>query len=71
MEKYIENIALCRDFCKGKSAFFFKMVHNTKKPLRVTKNGRDYIVIMDNKEYLKIIDTINEYESRLGVVGRK
>lgn len=31
MEKYIEDVALARDFCKGKSAKYFKKVHEKKK----------------------------------------
>lgn len=70
MEKYIENTALARDFCQGKSAKMFKKVYETKQPLRVTRNGKDYVVIMNNDEYLNLIDKINDYEKRLGVVKR-
>lgn len=45
MEKYIEDTTLTREFCKGQSAKLFKKVKDTKKPLRVTRNGKDYVVI--------------------------
>lgn len=59
MEKYIEDMALSRDFNKGLAAKLFKKVHDSKKPLRVTKNGQDYVVIMDFKEYIKMVDIID------------
>ena len=58
INKYIEDMALSRDFNKGKSAKLFKKVHDSKKPLRVTKNGQDYVVIIDFKEYIKLVDKI-------------
>lgn len=67
MEKYIKDVALSRDFCQGKSAQLFKKVVETKEPLRVTKNGKDYVVIMDFDEYLKIVDEINFYERNMGI----
>lgn len=69
MDKYIENTALTRDFCKGQSAKYFKEVKDTKKPLRVTRNGRDYIVVLDFDEYIKMVDKINNYEEIIG--GKK
>ena len=66
MEKYIENSALTRDFCKGKSAMLFKQVKESKKPLRVTRNGKDYVVVLDFDEYIKLIDKINKYECSKG-----
>lgn len=71
MEKYIENTTLTREFCKGKSAKLFKKVKETKKPLRVTRNGKDYVVILDFDEYIKIVDKINLYERSIGVVKSK
>jgi len=62
MEKYIEDLALTRDFCKGQSAKLFKKVKDTKKPLRVTRNGRDYVVVLDFEEYIKMVDKINLLE---------
>lgn len=60
MEKYIEDTALIRDFNKGKSSMFFKKVHDSKNPLRVTKNGQDYAVIIEFHEYIKIIKEIEK-----------
>ena len=54
MEKYIEDLALTRDFCKGQSAKLFKKVKDSKKPLRVTRNGRDYVVVLDFDEYFSV-----------------
>lgn len=62
MEKYIEDLALTRDFCKGQSAKLFKKVKDTKEPLRVTRNGRDYVVVLDFDEYIKMVDKINSIE---------
>lgn len=67
INKYIEDMALSRDFNKGKSAKLFKKVHDSKKPLRVTKNGQDYVVIIDFKEYIKIVDKIDSSERSIGV----
>lgn len=67
MEKYIEDVALARDFCKGKSAKYFKKVHEKKKPLRVTKNGVDYVVILDFKQYIDLVDKLNNENKVLGV----
>lgn len=67
INKYIEDMALSRDFNKGKSAKLFKKVHDSKKPLRVTKNGQDYVVIIDFKEYIKLVDKIDSSEKSIGV----
>jgi len=64
MEKYIEDEVLTRDFSQGKSAKYFKQVVDKKKPLRVTRNGKDYVVIIDFKEYIKLIIKL---EKKLGV----
>ena len=71
INKYIDDMALSRDFNKGKAAKLFKKVHDSKKPLRVTKNGQDYVVVIDFNEYLKIVDIMNLYEYKKGVVKRK
>ena len=67
MEKYIENTTLTREFCKGQSAKLFKQVKETKKPLRVTRNGKDYVVILDFDKYIEMVDKINMYERSIGV----
>lgn len=67
INKYIDDMALSRDFNKGKSAKLFKKVHDSKKPLRVTKNGQDYVVIIDFKEYIKMVDKIDSSERSIGV----
>lgn len=67
INKYIEDMALSRDFNKEKSAKLFKKVHDSKKPLRVTKNGQDYVVIIDFKEYIKMVDKIDSSERSIGV----
>jgi len=67
MEKYIEDTTLTREFCKGQSAKLFKKVKDTKKPLRVTRNGKDYVVILDFDEYIKMVDKINSYGRSIGV----
>ena len=67
MEKYIKEATLTREFCKGQSARLFKKVKDTKKPLRVTRNGKDYVVILDFDEYIKMVEKINLYEESIGV----
>ena len=67
MEKYIEDTTLTREFCKGQSAKLFKKVKDTKKPLRVTLNGKDYVVILDFDEYIKMVEKINMCERSRGV----
>lgn len=64
MEKYIKDTILTREFCKGQSAKLFKKVKDTKKPLRVTRNGKDYVVILDFDEYIKMVEKINLYEKK-------
>lgn len=71
IDKYIEDMALSRDFNQGKSAKLFKKVHDSKRPLRVTKNGQDYVVILDFSQYIKMVDIMNLYECKKGVVKRK
>ena len=71
INKYIEDMALSRDFNKGKAAKLFKKVHDSKKPLRVTRNGQDYVVVIDFNEYLKMVDIMDLYEYKKGVVKRK
>lgn len=71
INKYIEDMALSRDFNKGKAAKLFKKVHDSKKPLRVTKNGQDYVVVIDFNEYLKMVGIMDLYEYKKGVVKRK
>lgn len=70
MEKYIEDMALSKDFSRGKAAKLFRQVHESKKPLRVTRNSRDYMVILDFDEYIKLIDRIQLYEHNRGVVTK-
>lgn len=67
MEKYIEDTTLTREFCKGQSAKLFKKVKDTKKPLRVTRKGKDYVVILDFDEYIKMVEKINLCERSIGV----
>lgn len=67
MEKYIEDTTLTREFCKGQSAKLFKKVKDTKKPLRVTRNGKDSVVILDFDEYIKMVEKINLCERSIGV----
>ena len=68
MEKYIKDTALTRDFCKGQSAKLFKKVVESKEPLRVTRNGKDYVVIMGMEQYLQLMDKAENYDLRYGVM---
>lgn len=67
MEKYIKDTALTRDFCKGQSAKLFKKVVESKEPLRVTRNGKDYVVILGMEQYIQLMDKAENYDLRYGV----
>ena len=60
LEKYIKNCALIRDFNQGKASKYFTKVHNEKQPLRVTRNGQDYVVIMDFEQYIEMIELLEK-----------
>ena len=62
LSKYIKNSALIRDFNQGKSSKYFNKVHNEKEPLRITRNGIDYVVVLDFQEYIDLIDKIEKIE---------
>lgn len=67
MEKYIKDTALTRDFCKGQSAKLFKKAVESKEPLRVTRNGKDYVVILGMEQYLQLMDEVENCNIRKGV----
>ena len=48
-----------RDFNRGQSAKIFKRVEQSKKPIKVIKNSKEYMVIMEYEEFLKIIAKLN------------
>ena len=48
-----------RDFNRGQSAKIFKRVEESKKPIKVIKNSKEYMVIMEYEEFLKIIAKVN------------
>lgn len=48
-----------RDFNRGQSAKIFKRVEQSKKPIKVIKNSKEYMVIMEYEEFLKIIAKSN------------
>lgn len=48
-----------RDFNRGQSAKIFKRVEESKKPIKVIKNSKEYMVIMEYEEFLKIIAELN------------
>ena len=48
-----------RDFNRGQSAKIFKRVEESKKPIKVIKNSKEYMVIMKYEEFLKIIAKLN------------
>lgn len=48
-----------RDFNRGQSAKIFKRVEESKKPIKVIKNSKEYMVIMEYEEFLKIIAKLN------------
>lgn len=59
--KYIKDSVLIRDFNKGKSSQLFNRVKKSKLPMKVTKNGKDFVVIMDYDKYIEIADFIEKY----------
>ena len=48
-----------RDFNRGQSAKILKRVEESKKPIKVIKNSKEYMVIMEYEEFLKIIAKLN------------
>ena len=48
-----------RDFNRGQSAKIIKRVEESKKPIKVIKNSKEYMVIMEYEEFLKIIAKVN------------
>lgn len=48
-----------REFNRGQSAKIFKKVEESKRPIKVIKNSKEYMVIMEYKQYLKMIAKIN------------
>ena len=62
LSKYIKNSALIRDFNQGKSSKYFNKVPNEKEPLRITRNGIDYVVVLDFQQYIDLIDKIEKIE---------
>lgn len=58
-----ENLFLdavkAREFNRGQSAKIFKKIEETKKPIKVIKNSKEYMVIMEYEQYLKMLATMN------------
>ncbi len=48
-----------REFNRGQSAKIFKQVEESKKPIKVIKNSKEYMVIMEYEQYLKMIAKLN------------
>lgn len=48
-----------REFNRGQSAKIFKKVEEYKKPIKVIKNSKEYMVIMEYEQYLKMIKKLN------------
>lgn len=48
-----------REFNRGQSAKIFKKVEEYKKPIKVIKNSKEYMVIMEYEQYLEMMDKLN------------
>ncbi len=48
-----------REFNRGQSAKIFKKIEETKKPIKVIKNSKEYMVIMEYEQYLKMLATMD------------
>ena len=59
----LENLFLdsvkAREFNRGQSAKIFKQVEETKKPIKVIKNSKEYMVIMEYEQYLNMLAIMN------------
>lgn len=59
-----ENLFLdsvkAREFNKGQSAKIFKKIEETKKPIKVIKNSKEYMVIMEYEQYLNMLAKMND-----------
>ena len=60
----LENLFLdsvkAREFNRGQSAKIFKQIEETKKPIKVIKNSKEYIVIMEYEQYLNMLAIMND-----------
>ena len=58
-----ENLFLdsvkAREFNRALSANIFKKIEETKKPIKVIKNSKEYMVIMEYEQYLKMLAMMN------------
>ena len=52
-----------REFNRGQSAKIFKKVEETKRPIKVIKNSKEYMVIMEYEQYLNMISKLNMREA--------
>lgn len=60
----LENLFLdsvkAREFNRGQSAKIFKQIEETKRPIKVIKNSKEYMVIMEYEQYLNMLAIIND-----------
>ena len=49
-----------REFNRGQSAKIFKQIEETKKPIKVIKNSKEYMVIMEYEQYLNMLAIMND-----------
>ena len=53
------NSVKAREFNRGQSAKIFKQVEESKRPIKVIKNSKEYMVIMEYEQYLKMMAKLN------------
>ncbi len=60
----LENLFLdsvkAREFNRGQSAKIFKQIEETKRPIKVIKNSKEYMVIMEYEQYLNMLAIMND-----------
>lgn len=60
----LENLFLdsvkAREFNRGQSAKIFKQIEENKRPIKVIKNSKEYMVIMEYEQYLNMLAIMND-----------
>ena len=60
LENLILDSVKAREFNRGQSAKIFKQIEETKRPIKVIKNSKEYMVIMEYEQYLNMLAIMND-----------
>ncbi len=56
---FLESVK-AREFNRGQAAKIFKKIEETKRPIKVIKNSKEYMVIIEYEQYLKMLAIMND-----------